>query len=83
MSDVPLTLTFSVPQACGDEHNERRRMHMDLGDMPAVELEMEGHRARFALCFGAFQNGFERDWTRERLEACQAEARRRKAVQHE
>jgi hypothetical protein len=80
MSDVPLFLSFSVPEPCGDEVNERRRAHADLAAMPAWELEAEGHRARLALCFGAFRNMFERAWTRERLEACQAEARRRKAV---
>lgn len=81
MRDVPMTLTFSVPEPCGDEANELRRMHADLADMPAWELEAEGYRARMAVCFGAFHgNMWAREWTRERLEACQAEARRRKAV---
>ncbi len=80
MSDVPLSLSFSVPEACGDEANELRRTHADLGDMPAWELENEGYRARMALCFGAFRNQWAREWTRERLAQCQAEARRRKAV---
>jgi len=83
MSDVVLRLAFSVPEACGNEGNERRRTHADLADMDALELEAEGHRARLALCFGTFRNVFEREWTRERLDACREEVRRRKAARHE
>jgi len=83
MSDVVLRLAFSVPEACGNEGNERRRTHADLAGMGALELEAEGHRARLALCFGVFANDWQREWTRERLTACRDEARRRKAVRHE
>jgi len=82
MKEIPLSLTWTIPDACGDERNERRRTHADLGDMHALELEAEGHRARLALCFGAFGNVWQREWTRERLAACQDEARRRKGVRH-
>jgi len=80
MSDVTLVLQWPVPSPCGNEANERRRVHADLADMDALDLEAEGHRARLALCFGQFANPWQRAWTRERLQACQDEARRRKAV---
>jgi len=78
---VELRLTFEVPAVCGSEANERRRMHADLAGMSAWELEAEGHRARLALCFGRFANPWQREWTRERLAACQDETRKRKGGQ--
>ncbi len=76
---VELRLTFEVPAACGDEANERRRAHGDLAAMPAWELEAEGHRARMALCFGRFANPWQREWTAERLAACQEETVKRRS----
>ncbi len=75
---VRLWLVYETPVACGDERNERRRTHLDLAEMETAELETEGHRARLALCFGIFETAWQREWTEERVAACQRELRGRR-----
>lgn len=77
MSEVELLLTWRVPCPCGNEANELRRGHQDLEDLTTSDIETEGYAARFALCFGAFATPWHREWTQERLRACQQELRRR------
>ncbi|NLD72749.1 MAG: hypothetical protein GX649_08545 [Chloroflexi bacterium] len=75
---VTLALEFRIPNFAGDEANERRRTHLDLAGLSDADLEAEGHRARLALCFGRFENIWQREWTEERLEACKQEFRLRR-----
>lgn len=69
---VRLDLSYELPSACGNEQDQRRLAHDDLGDLSPTDLGIERTRLLFVLAFGDLSRpSWAADWLRERLQRCQ------------